>query len=187
MRATLDDRVARYRGCRNTLAPVVSTSVSYLVGADETPPGFPGTAHAQEHMMFRGSPGLSADQLANIGSLMGGSFNAQTRQTVTQYYYTVPSEDLDVALHVEALRMRGVLDSQKDWDQERGAIEQEVAQDLSSLRNISCSRSCAPRCLPGRATRMTASGTKPSFDQTTAAMLNPFTTNGMRPTMQSWW
>src|SRR5271169_890690 len=121
---------------RNTLAPVVSTSISYLVGADETPPGFPGTAHAQEHMMFRGSPGLSADQLANIGSLMGGSFNAQTRQTVTQYYYTVPSEDLDVALHVEALRMRDVLDTEKDWDQERGAIEQEVAQDLSNPQYI---------------------------------------------------
>ena len=45
-----------------------------------------------------------------------------------------PSEDLDVALHVESLRMRGVLDTQKDWDQERGAIEQEVAQDLSNPR-----------------------------------------------------
>ncbi len=53
---------------RNTLAPVVSTSVNYLVGSDEAPAGFPGMAHAQEHMMFRGSPGLSADQLADIGA-----------------------------------------------------------------------------------------------------------------------
>src|SRR3954470_4983967 len=72
---------------RNTLAPVVSTNVNYLVGADETPPGFPGTAHALEHMMFRGSPGLTADQLADIGSVLGGNFNAATRQTVTQYFY----------------------------------------------------------------------------------------------------
>lgn len=158
---------------RNTLAPVVSTSISYQVGADETPPGFPGTAHAQEHMMFRGSPGLSADQLANIGSLMGGSFNAQTGQTVTQYYYTVPSEDLDVALHVESLRMRGVLDNQKDWDKERGAIEQEVAQDLSNPEYILFTRLRAAM-FAGTSYAHDGLGTKPSFDKTTAAMLKSF-------------
>ena len=56
--------------------------------------------------MFRGSPGLTADQLADIGSIMGGDFNANTRESLTQYLFTVPSEDLDVALHIEALRMR---------------------------------------------------------------------------------
>src|SRR5207249_4913251 len=96
---------------RNTLAPVVATSVNYLVGSDEAPRGFPGTAHAEEHMMFRGSPGLTADQLADIGSIVGGNFNANTREGLTQYLFTVPSEDLDVALHIEALRMRAVLDS----------------------------------------------------------------------------
>ena len=108
--------------------PVVATSVNYMVGSEETPAGFPGTAHAQEHMMFRGSPGLSADQLANIGSIMGGDFNANTRESLTQYLYTVPSEDLDVALHIESLRMKAVADAQSEWDHERGAIEQEVAQ-----------------------------------------------------------
>src|SRR5205085_2619469 len=87
------------------------TSVNYLVGSDEAPRGFPGTAHAEEHMMFRGSPGLTADQLADIGSIVGGNFNANTREGLTQYLFTVPSEDLDVALHIEALRLRAVLDS----------------------------------------------------------------------------
>ena len=172
VRATLDNGL-RVIIVRNTLAPVVSTSVSYLVGADDTPPGFPGTAHAQEHMMFRGSPGLSADQLANIGSLMGGSFNAQTRQTVTQYYYTVPSEDLDVALHVEALRMRNVSDTEKDWDQERGAIEQEVAQDLSNPQYILDTKLRAAM-FAGTSYAHDALGTKPSFDRTTAALLKSF-------------
>ncbi len=135
LRATLANGL-RVIIVRNTLAPVVSTSVNYLVGSDEAPAGFPGTAHAEEHMMFRGSPGLTADQLADIGSIVGGDFNADTREGLTQYLFTVPAEDLDVALHIEALRMRAVLDTAKEWEQERGAIEQEVAQDLSEPRYV---------------------------------------------------
>src|SRR2546426_1716705 len=128
VRATLPNGL-RVIIVRNTLAPVVSTSVNYLTGSQETPAGFPGTAHALEHMMFRGSPELSADQLADIGSVIGGNFNANTRESLTQYLFTVPADDLDVALHVEAVRMQGVLNAPADWKQERGAIEQEVAQD----------------------------------------------------------
>src|SRR6185437_11601248 len=131
LRATLPNGL-RVIIVRNRLSPVVATAVNYLAGSDETPDGYPGTAHALEHMMFRGSPGLTADQLANIGSIMGGSFNANTRESLTQYLYTVPSEDLDITLHIEALRMQAILATKEDWEKERGAIEQEVAADLSN-------------------------------------------------------
>src|ERR1700744_774920 len=172
LRATLPNGL-RVVIVRNTLAPVVATSVNYMVGSQETPAGFPGTAHAQEHMMFRGSPGLSADQLANIGSIMGGDFNANTRESLTQYLYTVPSEDFDVPLPIEALRMGGVSDAQSEWDHERGAIEQEVAQDLSNPGYILYSK------LRGIVFKDTpyafdALGTRPSFEKTTAAMLKQF-------------
>ena len=130
MRATLDNGL-RVVIVPNAIAPVATLMVNYLVGSNEAPPGFPGTAHAQEHMMFRGSPGLSANQLAAITAAMGGRFDADTQQAVTQYFFTVPAADLQVALHIEAIRMRGVLDSEKLWTQERGAIEQEVGRDLS--------------------------------------------------------
>ena len=158
---------------RDPLAPVVATSVNYLVGGDETPKGFPGTAHALEHMMFRGSPGLTADQLADIGSVMGGNFNANTRESVTQYLFTVPAEDLDVALHVEATRMRGLNDSAGEWKRERGAIEQEVAQDLSDPEYILYEKMRA-HMFAGTPYAHDALGTRPSFDGTTAGMLQQF-------------
>jgi zinc protease len=158
---------------RNTLAPVVATAMNYLVGSDEAPEGFPGMAHAQEHMMFRGSAGLTADQLANIASLMGGNFNADTRESLTQYLFTVPAEDLDVALNIEAVRMRDVSDAQKDWDKERGAIEQEVAQDLSNPFYLLYEK-LRVTMFAGTSYAHDALGTKPSFDQTTAAMLKSF-------------
>jgi zinc protease len=172
LRATLPNGL-RVIIVRNTLAPVVATSVNYLTGSVETPPGFPGTAHAEEHMMFRGSPGLTADQLADIGSVMGGNFNANTRESLTQYLFTVPAEDLDVALHVEAVRMQAVLDSAADWQQERGAIEQEVAQDLSNPSYILYSK-VRSVMFAGTPYAYDALGTRPSFDKTTAAMLKSF-------------
>lgn len=172
LRATLGNGL-RVIIVRNTLAPVVSTAVNYLVGSDEAPAGFPGTAHAQEHMMFRGNPGLSADQLAEIGSAMGGDFNADTREALTQYLFTVPAEDLDTALHIEAVRMRGVLDTQADWNLERGAIEQEVAGDRSDPFYVLYEKLRASM-FAGTPYAHDALGTRPSFDKTTAAMLKNF-------------
>ena len=170
---------------RNTLAPVVTTQVNYLVGSDEAPPGFPGMAHAQEHMMFRGSPGLSADQLAALMASMGGEFNADTQQTVTQYYFTVPAEDLETALHIEAVRMSGVLDSQKLWAKERGAIEQEVARDLSNPEYL-----MSVRLLAGLFAETPyehdALGTRDSFVRQPGRCSKGSTADGTRPTTPFW-
>ncbi len=90
LRATLKNGL-RVVIVRNPLAPVVTTIVNYEVGSDKAPEGFPGMAHALEHMMFRGNPGLTADQLAHISAAMGGNFDANTQQTITQYNFTVPA------------------------------------------------------------------------------------------------
>jgi zinc protease len=97
LRTTLSN-VLRVVIVPNRLAPVATTMINYLAGSNETPAGFPGTAHALEHMMFRGSPALSSAQLATLLGAMGGRFNADTQQTVTQYFFTVPTDDLEVAL-----------------------------------------------------------------------------------------
>jgi zinc protease len=158
---------------RNTLAPVVTTMVNYKVGSDQTPAGFPGTAHAMEHMMFRGSPGLNSDQLAAISAAMGGDDNADTQQAVTQYFFTTPSENLDVALHIEATRMQKLLPDESLWKKERGAIEQEVAQDLSNPVYVFYTQ-LLEAMFKGSPYEHDPLGTRPSFDKTTGADLRKF-------------
>jgi zinc protease len=114
---------------RDPLAPVVSTWLNYRAGADDEP--ITGLAHAQEHMLFRGSDTLSASQFADTTAITGGIFNADTQNEVTQFFFEMPAQFLDIALHLEASRARGILDSQSLWDQERGAITQEVTRDNS--------------------------------------------------------
>ena len=136
VRATLTNGM-RVVLVRNTLAPVVTIQLNFLVGGNETPAGFPGMAHAQEHMAFRGCTGMTADQTAAIYAQLGGRNNADTEQTITQYFATVPSADLDVALQAQAACLHGIDNTQQEWAQERGAIEQEVARDLSIQRTSS--------------------------------------------------
>lgn len=158
---------------RQPLAPVVTTVVTYKVGAEEDPAGSPGMAHAQEHMMFRGSAGLSASQLGEISAAMGGDSNAFTESADTVYYYTVPAEDLEIALQIEASRMRDILDADADWASERGAIEQEVARDRSNPDYL-ITAAVRAAMFGGFADSSDGLGTIASFDAMTGAALKSF-------------
>ena len=158
---------------RNTLAPVVTVEMNFLVGGNETPAGFPGMAHAQEHMAFRGCTGMTADQTAAIYAQLGGRNNADTQQTITQFYATVPAADLDVALQAQATCLHGVDNTQKEWEQERGAIEQEVARDLSNPTYKFIDR-MNQDMFSDTPYAHDPLGTKSSFDATTAQMMQDF-------------
>ena len=158
---------------RDPLAPVVTVEQNYLVGANETPPGFPGMAHTQEHMAFRGCAGVTADQIAAIYAQLGGSDNADTQQNITQYFTTVPAADLEVALRVDAACMRDVLDSNAEWMLEKGAIEQEVARDLSEPTYKFITR-LNQDMFAGTPCAHDALGTRESFEKTTGALLKAF-------------
>ncbi len=171
-RYTLDNGL-RVVIVRNDLAPVVTVQENYLAGGDETPPGFPGMAHAQEHMAFRGCSDLSADQIAAIFAQLGGDNNADTQQNITQYFETVPAKDLDIALHADADCMRNIADTQEQWAEERGAIEQEVSRDLSSPTYKFLVR-MDNDMFAGTPYEHDPLGTRESFDKTTGAMLKQF-------------
>ncbi|WP_455381643.1 M16 family metallopeptidase [Salinispira pacifica] len=172
VQTTLDNGL-RVVVVRDALAPVVTQQITYFVGAKESPQGLPGTAHAQEHMMFRGAPGLSGDQLSQISAQLGGNMDAFTTEDTTSYYFTVPASDLNITLRIGAIRMSGVNDSPADWQKERGAIEQEVAQDNSNPLYVLESKAQAA-VFANTAYENTGLGTKASFDQTTAETLKKF-------------
>ena len=172
VRATLDNGL-RVVIVRDPLAPVVTVEDNYIAGGDEAPAGFPGMAHAQEHMAFRGCAGVSADQISAIYAQLGGSVNADTQQNITQYFVTVPAQDLEVALRLDSACMQDVQDSQEQWAEERGAIEQEVARDLSNPTYKFITR-LNEDLFSGTPYAHDALGTKSSFEATTGDMLKKF-------------
>ena len=111
------------------LAPVVTTVMNYRIGGDDEP--IDGLAHATEHMMFRGSKTVTESQLSDISAITGGNNDADTQNEITQYFFTMPSQYLDIALRLESSRVRDANLDQKDWKIERGAILNEVTQDNS--------------------------------------------------------
>ncbi|HET9834750.1 MAG TPA: pitrilysin family protein [Rhodanobacteraceae bacterium] len=178
-RATLDNGL-RVVIVRDKLSAMVTTQITYLAGGYETPKGFSGTAHALEHMMFRDAKGLTGAQLNEMTGKMGGDNNAFTTADATQYYFVAPAQYLDILLHIEATRMRGALLTAKDWQLEKGAIEQEVSRDISDPGFLAFEKAEAA-LYAGTGYEIDPLGTRPSFDKTTANVLHSFYDNWYEP------
>ncbi len=103
----------------------------------------------------------------------GPAPTATPRQVVPQFSLTVPADALDAALRIESIRMRAALNTEALWKLERGAIEQEVAQDLSNPQYIFYTR-LLEAMFADTPYAHDALGTRPSFDKTTGAMLDTF-------------
>lgn len=171
-RATLDNGL-RVVIVRDALAPVVTIEESFLVGANEVPAGYDGLAHAQEHMAFRGCKGLTADQISAVYAQLGGEMNAVTKQNVTQYFVTVPAKDYEVALRIYSSCLADVEDSQEQWAEERGAIKQEVARDLSNPMYKFVTQ-INHDLFAGTPYAVDGLGTNEAFDKTTGETLKAF-------------
>lgn len=89
-------------------APVVITQVWYRVGSADEEPGRTGLSHLLEHMMFKGTPQVPAGEFSRLVSHVGGDDNAFTTDQYTVYYQEHLADRLDLALALEADRMRGL-------------------------------------------------------------------------------
>ncbi|HYN69095.1 MAG TPA: pitrilysin family protein [Candidatus Eisenbacteria bacterium] len=109
------------------LAPVVAVNIWYGVGSKHEQPGKTGFAHLFEHVMFQGSAHVTkAEHIALIQSV-GGTMNGTTWLDRTNYFETVPSHQLELALWLEADRMGTLLValSQENLDNQREVVKNE--------------------------------------------------------------
>ncbi|MFT3995999.1 MAG: pitrilysin family protein [Asticcacaulis sp.] len=111
-------------------APVVAVSVWYNVGSKHEPKGKTGFAHLFEHLMFNGSENASGDFFEPLQQVGATDYNGTTWFDRTNYFETVPTPALDVALFLESDRMGHLLGAvtQEKLDNQRGVVQNEKRQ-----------------------------------------------------------
>jgi zinc protease len=110
-------------------APVVAFMVVYRVGSRNEAVGYTGATHLLEHMLFKGTPTYNkktGTQIAAVLQKQGAVFNADTWFDRTRYYEMLPSDQLDLAVHLEADRMRNSFIADEDRQSEMSVVRNEL-------------------------------------------------------------
>ncbi len=114
------------------VAPVFSVAVVYNVGSRDERPGRTGFAHLFEHMMFKGSENVGPGEHFYSVFSHGGTMNGTTNKERTLYYEELPANQIDMALYLEADRMRSLAIQKNNLDNQRQAVEEERRQSLDN-------------------------------------------------------
>lgn len=114
--------------------PIVHVDVTYHVGSAREEIGKSGFAHFFEHMMFQGSDHVGDEQHFKIISGAGGNLNGTTNQDRTNYFETVPSNQLEKMLWLESDRMGFLLDAvtQQKFEIQRSTVKNERGQNYDN-------------------------------------------------------
>lgn len=114
--------------------PVVHVDVTYHVGSAREEIGKSGFAHFFEHMMFQGSDNVGDEQHFKIVSEAGGTLNGSTNRDRTNYYETVPSNQVEKMIWLEADRMGFLLDAvtQQKFEIQRATVKNERGQNYDN-------------------------------------------------------
>ena len=111
-------------------SPTVSVQIWYRVGGSDDPPGRSGFAHLFEHMMFKGTVYLKAEQFDRMTEDVGGANNASTGNDVTTYEEVIPSNHLETLLWAEAERLQHLKVDEANFQSERAVVEEEYRERI---------------------------------------------------------
>lgn len=106
-------------------APVISLALIYDVGSRNEKKGRTGFAHLFEHMMFQGSENIGKSEHFILIDSNGGQMNGTTNEERTLYFETLPANQLDLMLFLEADRMKSLDISKENLDNQRNAVQEE--------------------------------------------------------------
>ena len=110
----------------DTNSNVVTTNVLYNVGSKDENPDFTGLAHFFEHLMFSGTK--NHPNFDSFLEKVGAQNNAFTSSDITNYYITIPSNNLEHALYIESDRMSNLNITQKNIDVQKNVVIEEFKQ-----------------------------------------------------------
>ena len=110
---------------RDDSVPVVAVAVYYNVGSRNEREGRTGFAHLFEHMMFQGSENVKKAEHFQYIMKAGGTINGTTSSERTNYFETLPANQLPLALWLESDRMRSLAVTQENLDNQREAVKEE--------------------------------------------------------------
>jgi len=113
-------------------APVYAICVAYKVGSKDEHPGRTGFAHLFEHMMFKGTENVGVGEFDFLVDTNGGSSNGTTNTDRTSYFESLPKNQLDLGLYLEADRMRGLAITPENLENQRQAVKEERRQSVDN-------------------------------------------------------
>jgi zinc protease len=106
-------------------APVINLQMWYHVGSKDERPGRTGFAHLFEHLMYKGSAHVPAEEHSRFIESMGGQDNAYTQDDVTVFWETFPNNYLERVLWLEADRLGSLKVDQANFESEREVVKEE--------------------------------------------------------------
>ena len=106
-------------------APVIALSITYNVGSRDERKGRTGFAHLFEHMMFKGSENVGSGEHFMLVFNNGGTMNGTTNEDRTNYFEALPANQLDLAIFLEADRMKSLAITKDNLDNQRNAVQEE--------------------------------------------------------------
>ena len=113
-------------------APTFSIAMTYNVGSRDERPGRTGFAHLFEHMLFQGSENVGKGEHFILIQNNGGSANGTTNADRTNYFETLPANQLELAIFLEADRMRAPAINQANFDNQRATVQEERRQNYDN-------------------------------------------------------